>query len=1063
MALDKNTAVEEDGTSQLADALVVASESLTQSITDFKASIPDLLQKTGDTLSTQFSGIIDQFQSSANLATSGFSDSATGKIDTARNQTSTAIEAQATTGSDLVKSSSNSTQVNELGPFLEYLNAWQTESSDPAYAAVTASVSDRVTNMSSEARAHAQYVNGNLTATGSTSNQISSSINTATTNIRNAIASSTSNRQNLITSVGQSVSSVLSSLNQMSNDAINGLSSIASGAPDSVGTNSQSALQNLNTEYTQVQTNLGNSVNTAATGSSAAASALSQAASVGNNAVDAARGSINQNIQDNYAGNLGGMNSIAGSLTAHVDTGSVLAAGANAQAQALAIINTAMNTNGTTKGLLAGVNAENSIQTLAELISGNDTVADNAVLALEAAIAASQSNSSTVNSMAKVTDLSVRDALANSDNMVGDMTEKFSDYLTRVLSSLGSANLAGDPANANAVTGLAGVVSGVSSGLASAQKSMDDETTAALQAGQSAASEVSTSESALAAAVAAAQEEARRRSEGSNQAALDADAGVNSALAQLTSSGSSVAGSQASAIQSLENSIHTQLAQVDTDSMTSVRDLAASVDAVLEQMHNYMQSNIWFIRKTGSDADVKNQTIANVFANARAKVAAIANSGARPENLNSLQTDLRDLNSTAAGKLQQIVATLTTVADRYTSSLVGKINERVTAFGEGAGDIQSQLRSNATAVEDGLSASTVNNSLAGEASLESLYNQLQQVAQNASTPVAASLVKSAEVSGVFSATTDVVNSASKNANFASEVMGNLTTVASTLGANATALATGLDSAQTARTIAANQLSEKVAVSNVQAQRSSINTLNGATTDAAKDLAGTVQASIQEKFNQAGFIHDKLAASQAKLDTQIGRILQNVATASSNRSETVKADSGQIQFQLAALRSTIMNLSNIFKGYVDGSSQRYTQSNESTKDFMASVAMMAKKELGDVDVQLQGKVSDVIGKTNLVENRVAANITENELDSRLESINSKVESWVETNLEKIATLVTKAEETRMDEPAVMKTVHSDIDGVVVGIAEQAKQNLVQHGLTVPARITDIISSKSIFAA
>ena len=554
-----------------------------------------------------------------------------------------------------------------------------------------------------------------------------------------------------------------------------------------------------------------------------------------------------------------------------------------------------------------------------------------------------------------------------------------------------------------------------------------------------------------------------------------ATANMDSFLGGMSSGASDMITDNMKEIEDLKTSSAIQVSAMDATQLDKVRAVAANVDALMNNMRNFLTTNNPKLFDQVQGLPVIGQRMFLALNGLREKAYAIrvqaynaVGGVATEESYQKLLTQIKDLNSTAFDTLGEISSTFNTTANGYLSDLMVQVNDLATQFQDQSNNMKSRL--NAIAA----SASTAEGDLRvtpeGQkviAQMQTINSQLSAFASQGNTMISevsdpSKVSRPADYSNMVSNVVKLTNNAGSTNQFSSTVMTDLSALAATMfgGAKTAIDASSQEAAsELSRQAQLASLNAGVAQSQLAARQASMNQLHGDTNQMVADYAQEAKLQALAQTNKASYVYDSIQGAQADAMNSLGRIAQKYATAVSDGSSQTSANTASSSAAIANLRQQIARMAYLFDGYMQSEQRQYATSEEDRSGFTVALLTDVKRKMSDLDNILYFIDQQITNQYNRANSELIA-IDSSDLESEIENLTEQLNAWRDAQ-DMVLTAAHMSAEKVTDSAAAgtmfdYKAVQAQIEKTISIAAQTAVAFIGYYKGTVPTSLTDIVN-------
>ena len=1068
-SLDDSMGGSEDLSQTLSDSLTDTADLVDQALANFEYALQDTSANEESKLNETLDGLVGSYGQFAQSVILGVQNSAASKESTGQHDALVAVAVQNNTIHNATELVENSTieQIDKLTvarqTFVDY--------AANLYSAAADRINANITNQTADIQDRQSVVSSNLSDAEGFRSQVASLVSQISSSEKQAMGASGSNRLSQLNTATAAVNNIVVAFSTKSQSVLQMAQQVSSGAIASVGTSSQGPLNDLNSQYDQQQAVAANQANQIALDSQSTSASLANSAALGSNQVSASGGVINGQVDGLASNTMNQVGNLGGSLPGGVDTSGVTGAGTSSTSRGYSSINTA-GSNTTNATYTASTEAESELGKEAGDMDATGADAEKTVDETLKGVAVFKSLNNIVKSMSSSTGASVDGSYADASDDIGELSTKLYDMLNDAVQKASGSDV---PVVGVSTTMMA-AMEAARQLIAQAEQKLDGSTGGTTGLNQTdvmsvigdALSSVGLSGAQFDSAMASLQKQLQDSVEGSS-------ADVDSFLGSMSSGASDMITDNMKKIETMKTSSAIQITSLDSKQMDKVRAIAANVDALMNQMRNFLSANnpklfdqVQQLPVVGQRMFLSlNQLRENAYA-IRVQAYNTAGGVATDRNYQNLMNQINDFNTTAFDALGQIGSLFNTSTNSYVSGLMGQINDLAAAFQDQANNMKSQLNAiaaSASNAEGDLRVTPEGRNVIAQ--MQTIDSQLAAFADQGNTMIStvsnpSQFARPANYSDMVSSVVKLTNNAGSTDSFVSSLMTNLSSFASSTigGANSSVQANKQQAvSELSRQSQIASLNAGVAQSQLAARQAAMNELHGDTNNMVADYAQEAKLQAQAQTEKASYVYDSIQSAQADAMTALGNIAKKYASMMSDGSTQTSSNSASSSTATANLRQQIARMAYLFDGYMQSEQRQYANSEDDRSGFTVALLTDVKRKLSALDNALYQIDQQITNQFNQVNGELIG-IDSTELDGEIEGLTDALNSWqteqsgLLTALENNAANVTNSAVS--GNAFNYTSIQNQIEKTISIAAQTAVAFIEYYKQPVPANLTDIVN-------
>ena len=1070
-ALETNLGGSEAKTSSLADTLTNAGEKLSQNIDTFQQDIPNAGLNADNRLTVNLANQLNKYQSSANAAVTGFSNSAAGKKETFRTTSSKQITAQADSARQMYYSSTNLVQktMSDISGKQQIFGSI----SGKSYGDVISSIDLLSSTHSQNFTSKAQKIRDKLSAKEDARSNIDSLIKGYLNDESKSVADSSTAETNRKTEATNIVNDLLTSSTSKQSSVQTSASTVASGAVEGVGTNGRSSLDKLGSQYDSSLVDMSTQGKSAASAAATASNRLNKAATGGSNAVDTAQQTVLNGVQRAFSDVLYTMNTLPGGISdsaaSSLDMKAVLSTAKTDKARAADMIKSALY-GGQSISLDQQSATEKAIEGLLQRI-------DFAYPAMKAVSASVSQSISTGSSVSQGVQTGATQAGQEASSTVAGAASQVAmseDAFAKNLNDMLNAMIKSGPVGMGQVTG--GVVdsSRAASDIVQDAKSQIDAQGEKIEGGQRDAQQATDGAAEDIKTTGENVQKGFQASSGAVADHIDDSLGdISSLLSQSTSGAAMEVESHLHDIESSKDTIALQVGKIDTNQMEQIRAVASTVDAVMQQINAFLSASspklfeeLQTLPYKSQGLFMRMQALRTQVDNLRANFVQGGSDKDIDGMIRAVGSKLRLSNATAADAVARVGSEFNISADYVMSQNTEDVSAALKEFSDTSTALKDQLAKIGEGIKD---AEVALVDVPGSESLVSKLQDMQSAIYGLSSTSMERLlgVNGNNVGGapenikdVFRQLALIQGMAGKDAAFADSTLWDLSQLSGSYLEETDSFARGpgaVHQAEIEREAQLAAMSENIAQEQLAQRQKVLGQMNADQAELLTGYADDVRAQTNYANNKASTVYDTVVKARADASGILGRIAAKYATANAALQSGMRADTSAESAQIVSLHDQLTTLLTLFDQYINTARYSFTQAEAGSDTFVRTTLLKVTNDLNRIDNELMSKSRELAGQVSRVAQKLEG-IKDADIDTALDALKQQFATWSDSQLnqaqEEVASLknITMAAQTNYNLYSIQQALTSAVNYV----ANQAR-SLLQVAGKDTAPVDTLVSS------
>lgn len=1009
-ALETNMGGSEAKTSSLADTLTNSADKLSENIDVFQQDIPNAGLNADNRITVNLANQLNKYQSTANAAVTGFSNSGAEKKETFRTTSNKQITAQADSARQMYYSSTNLVQKT-----LSDISGKQqnfASISGKFYGDVISGIDILSSTHSQNFTNKAQKIRDTLSAKEDVRSNLDSLLKGYLNDESKSVADSGTAETNRKTESTNIVNDLLTSSTSKQSSVQTSASTVASGAVEGVGTNGRSSLDRLGSQYDSSLADMSTQGKTAASAAATAGNRLNNAATGGSNAVDTAQQTVLNGVQRAFSDVLSTMNTLPGGISdsaaTSLDMKAVLSTAKSDKAKAADMIKSALY-GGQTMSLDQQSATENAIEGLLQRI-------DFAYPAMQAVSASVSDSISTGSSVSQGVQTGATQAGQEASSAVAGAASQVAmseDAFAKNLNDMFNAMIKSGPVGEGQVTG--GVVdsSRAASDIVQDAELQIDAQGEKIEEGERDAQEATERAGEDIKTTGENVEMGFEASSGAVEDHIDDSLGeISRLLSESTSGAAMEVESHLHDIESSKDAIALQVGKIDTNQMEQIRAVASTVDAVMQQINAFLSASspklfeeLQTLPYKSQGLFMRMQALRTQVDNLRANFVQGGSDADIDGMIRAVGSKLRVSNATAADAVSRVGSEFNISAEHVMSQNTEDVTAALKQFADTSAVLKDQLAKIGEGIKDAELA------LADVPGSESLVSKLQDMHSAiyglASTSMAGLLgVNVNNVGGAPNNIKDffrqlalIQGMAGNDAAFADSTVWDLSQLAGSYLEDTDSFARGpgaVHQAEIEREAQLAAMHENIAQEQLAQRQQVLGQLHADQANLLTGYAEDVRAQTNYANNKASTVYDTVIKARADASGILGRIAGKYATATAALQSGMRADSSAESAQIVSLHDQLTTLLTLFDQYINTARYSFTQAETGRDTFVRTTLLKVTNDLNRIDNELMSKSRELVGQVSGVAQKLEG-IQDADIDTAVDGLKQQFATWSDSQL------------------------------------------------------------------